>query len=61
MSHSRLATAARLFGRVVSFDVRPAEGGAIDIYGPDTLCSVIGIELIADDTSLDQYGLAFTG
>jgi hypothetical protein len=38
-------TRARLLGRVVSFDVRPATGPAADIYGAGTPCAVIGITL----------------
>jgi hypothetical protein len=35
----------RVQGRVVSFRTAICEGGAGDIYGHDTLCAVIGIEL----------------
>src|SRR3954467_15704147 len=38
-------TTTRLTGNVISFDVRPATGGAIEIYGQGTQCAVIGIRI----------------
>lgn len=38
-------TRSRLIGRIVSFERRPTEGPAIDIYGAGAICAVIGIAL----------------
>lgn len=38
-------TPERMTGTITSFDVRPAEGGAIELYGAGTPCAVIGIKI----------------
>ena len=38
-------TPERLTGTITSFEVRPAEAGAIELYGAGTSCAVIGIKL----------------
>ena len=40
-------TRTRLYGKVVSFAIAPAElPGAAEIYGEGTVCALIGIKLI---------------
>ncbi len=38
-------TRTRIEGIITSFDVRPAEGPAAELYGAGTPCAVIGVQL----------------